>query len=55
MEEMKKVDQCHTEKICTLGNSETTIAIPGDRWWPQKAKQEGHKVSKNVCLIYEKT
>ena len=31
------------ETINTLNNSEKTIVILliGDRWWPQKAKQEG--------------
>ena len=27
------------EKFGTLDSSEKTIDIPGDRWWPQKAKQ----------------
>ena len=33
------------EKFGSLG-SENTIAIPGDRWWAQTAKQEGDKTSK---------
>ena len=37
--------------MCT----EKTIAIPGDRWWQQKAKQEGHKVSvKILCSIWKR-
>ena len=33
-EEMK-IDECGMEKFCTLDSSEKTIAILGDRWWPQ--------------------
>ena len=39
--EMRKVDECDMEKFGTLDSSEKTIAILGDRWWPQTAKQEG--------------
>ena len=52
LEEMRKIGERDTEKFGTLGNSEKTIAILGGRWWPQKAKQEGHKISKNIlCNI----
>ena len=38
----------------TLDSEEKTIAILGDRWWPQAAKQEGNKISKKKsCLINE--
>ena len=40
LEEMK-VDECGMEKFGTLDRSKKTIAILGDRWWPQTAKQEG--------------
>ena len=43
---MRKIDQCHMEKFGTPDSSEKTIAILGGRWWPQKAKQEGDKMSK---------
>ena len=43
-EAMRKIDECDMEKFGTL-SSEKTIAILGDRWWPQTAKQEAHKVS----------
>ena len=39
-EELTKVDECYMEKFGTL-DSEKTMAILGDRWWPQTAKQEG--------------
>ena len=42
------------ENFCTLDNSEKTIAALGDRWWPQKTKQEGDKISKITNVIYEK-
>ena len=44
--EMWKIDECDMEKIGTLDSSEKTIAILGDRWWPQTAKQEGDEISK---------
>ena len=40
LEEMRKVDECDAEKFSTLDNSEKSIAILGDRCWPQKARQE---------------
>ena len=43
----RKIDQGGMEKFRTLDNSEKMIAIPGDRWWPQTAKQEGDNISKN--------
>ena len=43
------------EKFGALDNSEITIAIPGDRWCPKKAKQEGYKGSKTFsCVIWTK-
>ena len=40
------------EKFGTLDSSEKTIAILGDRLWPQKAKQQGDKINKNIlCNI----
>ena len=51
---MRKIDECDMEKFGTLDSSEKTIAILGDRWWPQTAKQEGHEISKKFmcCLLY---
>ena len=40
LEEMRKIDECNMEKFGTLDSSEKTIAILGDRWWPQTVKQE---------------
>ena len=44
-EDMKKIGECGLERWGTLNTSEKTIAIPGDGWWPQTAKQEGGKIS----------
>ena len=43
------------EKHSTLYTSEKMIAILGDRRWPQKAKQEGDKVSSRLYAVYGKT
>ena len=37
LEEMRKIDKCDIEEFGTL-DREKTIAILGDRWWPQTAK-----------------
>ena len=53
-EEMRKIDECDMEQFGTLNSSEKTIAILGDRWWPQAAKQEGDKISKTfLCNIWK--
>ena len=42
------------EEFDTLDISEITIAILGDRWWPQAAKQEGDKISEKFrCNIWK--
>ena len=52
---MRKIDGCDMEKFGTLDSSEKTIAMLGDRWWPQTAKQEGDEISKkNLCNIWGK-
>lgn len=54
-EEMKAIDGCDMEEFGTLDSSEKTIAILGDRWWPQTAKQVGDKISKKfLCNIWTK-
>ena len=52
-EERRTIDECDMEKFITLGNREKRIAILGDRWWSQKAKQEGDKVSKKIFYVME--
>ena len=34
------------EEFGILESSEKMIAILGDRWWPQTAKQDGDRISK---------
>ena len=47
---MREIDECYMEEFDTLDSSEKTIAILGDRWWPQAAKQEGDNISKTfIC------
>ena len=50
LKEMRKIDECGMDMFGTLDTSEKTIAILGDRWWPQTAKQEGDKISKKRLL-----
>ena len=45
------------EEFGRLESSEKTIAILGDRWWPQTAKQDWDRISKQfLCsIIYRKS
>ena len=55
LQKTRKIGEHAMEKFGTL-DSEKTMAIPGDRWWPQTAKQEGEKTSETLrCNIWEKT
>ena len=48
-------EMCIRDRIGTVDSSDKTIAILGDRWWPQTAKQQGGKVSeRNLCSIGSK-
>ena len=40
-----KLDLCYMEEFGRLESSEK-IAILGDRWWPQTAKQDGDRIFK---------
>ena len=54
-EEMRKLDVCGMEEFGRLESSEKTIAILGDRWWPQTAKQDGDRISKQfLCSTWKK-
>ena len=55
--EMRKFDVCDMEEFGRLESSEKTIAILGDRWWPQTAKQDGDRMSKQfLCTVmYERS
>ena len=54
-EEMRKFDVCDMEEFGRLESSEKTIAIPGDIWWLQTAKQDGDGIRKQLlCNIWKK-
>ena len=43
------------EEFGRLESSDKTIAILGDRWWPQTGKQDGDRTSKQfLCNIWKK-
>ena len=54
--EMRKIDECDMGKFGTPDRREKTIAMLGDRSWPNTAKQEGDKKSKIFLpgIIYGK-
>ena len=52
VEDMRKLDECDVEEFGRLESSEKTIAIVGDRWWPQTAKQEGDRTGKQLYVIH---
>ena len=55
LEEMRKLDECDMEEFGRLEISEEMIAILGDRWWPQSAKKDGDRISKQLlCDIWTK-
>ena len=54
-EEMRTSDRCDMEEFGRPESSEKTIAILGDRWRPQTAKQDGDRISKQfLCNIWKK-
>ena len=43
------------EEFGRLECREKTIAVLGDRWWPQTAKQDGDRICKHfLCSIWKK-
>ena len=53
-EEKRKLDECVMEEFGRLESSDKTIAILGDRWWPQTLKQDRDKTSKSFYVLYGK-
>ena len=49
--EMPKLDDCDMEEFGRLESSEKTIAILGDKWWPQTAEQDGDRKANIVWEI----
>ena len=55
-EGMRKLNVRDMEEFGKQESNEKTIAILGDRWWPQTAKQDGDRISKQfLCNIWKKT
>ena len=55
LEKMRNLDVCDMEEFGRLQSGEKTIAILGDRWWPQTAKQDGDRISRQfLCSIWKK-
>ena len=55
LKEIRKSDVCDMEEFGILESSEKTIAILGDRWWLQTAKQDWDRISKQfLCSIWKK-
>ena len=53
--EMRDMNEDGMKSFEALGSREKTIAILGDRWWPQTAKQEGDKICKRfLCNVWKK-
>ena len=52
---MTKLDECDMEEFGRLEICEKTTAILGDRWWPQKANQDGDRISKQCTAMYGKS
>ena len=54
-DELRKLDVCDLEEFDRLESIEKTIAVSGDRWWPQTAKQDGVRINKQfIFSIREK-
>ena len=45
---MRKLDVCDMETFGILDRSEKMIALLGDKWWPQTAKEEGDRINETV-------
>ena len=43
---MRKLDECDMKEFGRPESSEKKIAILGDRWWQQAAKQDGDRIGK---------
>ena len=52
-EGIRKLDVRDMEEFNKLESNEKTVAILGDRWWPQTAKQDGDRISEQfLCSIW---
>ena len=52
---MRDLDKNGMESFDALDSQEKTIAILGNRWWPQTAKQDGDKMCRRfLCSVWKK-
>ena len=52
---MQDLDKNGMESFDALDSREKTIAILGNRWWPQTAKQDGDKMCRRfLCSVWKK-
>ena len=53
--EMRDLDQNGMKSFDALDSREETLAILGDRWWLQTAKQDGDKICRTfLCRVWMK-
>ena len=46
---------CNMEEFGGLESSEKTVAILGDKWWPQTAKHDDDRISKHfLCSMWKR-
>ena len=53
--EMRNLNKSDMESFDALDSREKTIAILGDRWWPQTVKQDGDRMWKVLVQCMEET
>ena len=54
VQQIRKIAEGGMEKFGTPDSSEKTIAIQGDRWRSQTAKQEGNKICERfLCSLWK--
>ena len=49
--EMWDLNKSGMESFDALDSREKTIAILGNRWWPQTVKQDGDKICRRSCIV----
>ena len=53
--EMRDLSKNGMKSLDALDSREKTIAIQGDRWWPQTAKQGGDMICRRfLCSVWKK-
>ena len=50
---MRDLNKSGMESFDALDDWEKTIAILGDRWWPQTAKQDGDEICRRLLCSRE--